>query len=414
VKAQSKKQFNEAESPELDQPSSSLSALSFQLKIGYDGKRATNNLTGLGNYSRSLIEHLAVQFPANEYLVYTPKKRVYIRNLPVFEKTNVHVILPKEGKSKLFWRSFGIKDQLKKDKIDLFHGLSHEIPFGIQQTRIKSIVTIHDLIFLRWPQYYKFIDRSIYKLKSKYACKHADRIIAISERTKQDIVELYGTDPAKIDVIYQSCDDSFKSEVPSAEKNVVREKYQLPEKYLLNVGTIEARKNLLQLIKALPQIDSSYPLVVVGKATKYFDIVNKEIEKLGLQHRVIFLKNLPYDSLPAIYQMATAFILPSFYEGFGIPIIEALYGKVPVIAAKGSCLEEAGGPDSLYFSPHQVNELAETINLVLSDIKLRELMKMKGFEYVQKFNNTLVNEQLMNCYLKTLAQRTHHEYTSQK
>jgi len=371
------------------------------MKIGYDGKRAANNLTGLGNYSRSLIEQLANQFPVHQYFIYTPKVKEKILELPLFAKKNIKVVLPQKGSSRLLWRSFGIKKQLLNDEIDIFHGLSHEIPFGIQHTKIKSIVTMHDLIFLRKPQYYQFIDRTIYRLKSEYSCKHADRIIAISEQTKKDIIDLYHTNPEKIDVIYQSCDDSFKTILPKEVKEKIREKYQLPTKYLLYVGTIEARKNLLVLIKALPKINNDIKLVVIGKATDYTKLVKKEIEKLSLQDRVICLTGLPFADLPSIYQMASIFILPSYYEGFGIPIIEALYGNVPVIAAKGSCLEEAGGPDSLYFSPDDHHELTTKINTVLADEQLQETMKRKGLIYVQRFNSEIVNQQLMDCYLKT-------------
>jgi glycosyltransferase involved in cell wall biosynthesis len=360
------------------------------MRIGYDGKRAANNLTGLGNYSRSLIAQLAQQFPKNEYFVYTPKKRVDIHNLPLFKKENIHVRLPDPKQAKVL-----------NDKIDIFHGLSHEIPVGLKKNGIKSIVTIHDLIFLRKPQYYKLIDRIIYRLKSKYACKHADKIIAISEKTKQDIITFYKTDPAKIEVVYQSCDDSFKTLVTTAEKEKIRGKYKLPSKYLLNVGTIEARKNLLLIIKALPKIDSTYPLVVIGKETSYATLVKKEIEKLGLQDRVIFLQDLPFSDLPSIYQMANIFILPSFYEGFGIPIIEALYGNIPVIAATGSCLEEAGGPSSCYISPNDVQALATTANKIIANETLQALMKQEGLKYVQRFNNDIVSKQLMDCYVSS-------------
>jgi glycosyltransferase involved in cell wall biosynthesis len=375
------------------------------MNIGFDGKRAANNLTGLGNYSRSLIEHLATQFPENQYFVYTPKIKAVIEKLPLFtKKTNVHLALPTEGKSKLFWRSFGIKNQLKKDKIDLFHGLSHEIPLGIKQTGIKSLVTIHDLIFLRKPQYYKLVDRLIYKFKSKYACENADKIIAISEKTKQDITEFYKINPSKIEVIYQSCDDSFKTLSSAAEKEKISRKYNLPTKFILNVGSIEARKNLLLVIKALPKIDENIHLVVIGKETAYTKLVKQEIEKLGLQNRVTFLKNIPFGDLPLIYQLATIFVYPSFYEGFGIPIIEALYSHTPVIAATGSCLEEAGGPNSIYVSPNDDHQLANAINTVLADKELQNEMKHKGLDYVQKFNNDNVNQQLLNCYLKTLKE----------
>ena len=393
-----------AESLERPEGNFGFSAFSVPLRIGYDGKRAANNITGLGNYSRSLIGHLATRFPKNLYFIYTPKVKEAILKLSLFAKENIILRQADTGKLKLFWRSLGIKKQLVKDRIDLFHGLSHEIPFGIKETGIKSIVTIHDLIFLRKPQYYKLIDKLIYKLKSKYACKKADRIIAISEQTKNDIIAFYKTDSAKIDVIYQSCDDSFKTLLSSTEKEKIRLKYQLPDKYLLNVGTIETRKNLLHLIKALPKVNLNYPLVVIGRETKYILLVKKEIAKLGLQEKVLFLKNVPFSDLPAIYQLAKIFILPSFYEGFGIPIIEALYGNVPVIAATGSCLEEAGGPNSIYVSPDNVDDLADAINLVLDDEKLRQNMKEKGMAYVQKFNSEVVNQQLIACYLKTLAQ----------
>ncbi|MDQ7948440.1 MAG: glycosyltransferase family 1 protein [Pedobacter sp.] len=403
MNAEFEKTSNKKESPELDQ-GFGLSALGAPIRIGYDGKRAANNLTGLGNYSRSLIAHLAAQFPVNQYLVYTPKIKEKIRNFPLFSTKNIQLKLRDKGAGKLLWRSLGIKKQILQDKIDLFHGLSHEIPFGIDQIGIKSIVTMHDLIFLRMPQYYKLIDRIIYKFKSKYACRHADRIIAISERTKQDIVEIYGTDPFKIEVVYQSCDDRFKTLKSDSEKLSIKEKYQLPDCYLLYVGTIEARKNLVALINALPKVGDAIPLVVIGRSTNYRKEVEKAILRNGLEKRVIFMDSVPFYDLPEIYQLASCFILPSYYEGFGIPIIEALYSGIPVIAATGSCLEEAGGPHSLYVPPDDVEALAKAIMLVLTDEQVALNMRKQGLSYVQRFNNELVNAQLMEVYLKTLAQ----------
>ena len=402
MKAESPKQFSEAESSKLDQSSFGLSALNLKLKIGYDGKRAANNLTGLGNYSRSLIEALAKEFTQNQYFIYTEKIKAAVQELSIFSLQNIFLKFPSKEFSKILWRSFGIKTQLLKDKIDLFHGLSHEIPFGLRNTNIKTIVTIHDLIFLRKPNYYKLIDRIIYKSKSKYACNHADRIIAISEKTKEDIVEFYGIAPEKIDVIYQSCDDSFKKLLSAEEKNRVRIKYQLPDNYILNVGTIEERKNLLLIIKALPNIDAAFKLVVVGKETNYIKLIKNEIVNLNLQNRVTFLKHIPFNDLPAIYQNASLFVYPSFYEGFGIPIIEALYGGVPVVAATGSCLEEAGGKDSIYINPNDSQALAKAANLVLKSEDLQLEMKQKGLKYVEQFNSNLVSKQIMACYLKTL------------
>jgi len=400
VKADSKIKNQKAESTELDQSSFGLSALSFKFKIGFDGKRAANNLTGLGNYSRSLIEQLARQFPENKYFVYSPKVKSSKQIDTFFEQENIQLKLP--SKSNFLWRSFNILKDLKHDGIQLFHGLSHEIPFSIQKTEIKSIVTIHDLIFLRFPKYYKFIDRKLYKWKSQSACKYADKIIAISEKTKADIVEFYEINPEKIEVIYQTCDDSFKTFLDQSVLDKIRLNYKLPEKYILNVGTIEERKNLKLIVQALKTVNEDYKLVVIGKQTPYFKSVEEEIEKLGLKNRILFLKNIPFADLPGIYQLATVFVYPSFYEGFGIPIIEALSSGIPTIAATGSCLEEAGGPTSIYISPVDSPSLSSAINQVLESPALQAEMKRKGLEFVQKFDSPVVTKQLMDCYINIL------------
>ncbi|WP_316822372.1 glycosyltransferase family 1 protein [Pedobacter gandavensis] len=371
------------------------------MKIGFDGKRAANNLTGLGNYSRSLIEYLAEFFPQNQYFVYTPKVKEHAQIFRFLKLKGIKIELP--DRPGWLWRTLGIKKQLLKDQIDLFHGLSHEIPMGIQHSGIPSVVTIHDLIFLRFPKYYGRIDRFIYELKFRYACKHADKIVAISECTKRDLIHFFKTDPDKIEVVYQSCDDSFKSTTDQKKRESVRAKHHLPEKFILNVGTIETRKNLMMLIRALPEIDQEYQLVVVGKKTAYTKLVNKEIDLLGLRSRVKFLQNVPFDDLPSIYQMASAFVYPSLYEGFGIPIIEALYSGIPVIAATGSCLEEAGGENSLYVSPFDHKTLAISINKVLSNPGLATKMKAKGLEYVKKFDTRGLTEEMIKIYTQVLS-----------
>jgi glycosyltransferase involved in cell wall biosynthesis len=368
------------------------------MKIGFDGKRAANNLTGLGNYSRSLILQLSEFFHQHQYYVYSPKVKQAEQIRSFFEKDNIHLKLPQGNQPAFWWRSAGISKELKTDHIDIFHGLSNEIPFGLHNGNPRTIVTIHDLIFLRLPQHYRYIDRKIYNFKSKYACRFADRIIAISEQTKKDIIEFYQTDPAKIKVIYQSCDDSFKELLPDTFKGTIRQKYQLPEKYILNVGTIEARKNLMLIVEALTDLPEEYKLVVVGKQQTYAKQVHAAIKRLNLSDRVIFLKDIPFSDLPAIYQLASVFVYPSFYEGFGIPIIEALYGGVPVIAATGSCLEEAGGPDSIYVDPQNTVALAAALNSVVSNPQLALKMKEKGLAYVKKFDTRNLATQLMKCY----------------
>lgn len=371
------------------------------MKIGFDGKRAANNLTGLGNYSRSLILQLANYFPENEYLVYTAKVKDHPQLTGFFKASRIKLKL---AWSSFLWRSFGILKQLKSDNIYLYHGLSQELPFGIASSGIKSVVTIHDLIYIRFPQYFSFIDRQIYRFKGQYACKHADGVIAISERTRQDLIEVFKVRAEKIKVIYQSCDDSFKQRLEETRLAEIKLRYTLPERFILNVGTIEDRKNQLLLVRAMPFLPKDCKLILIGKQQPYAKQLHAEIARLGLQDRVMFLKDVSFLDLPGIYQQAKVFAYPSLYEGFGIPIIEALNSGIPVIAATGSCLEEAGGPDSIYVNPQDVDGLAECLNKLLNDPESCRKMVKQGLKYVQQFDNEVIAAALMTYY-NTIASK---------
>ena len=372
------------------------------MKIGYDAKRAFLNSTGLGNYSRWLIGEMAKHYPENEYFLYTPKTSSRIRLNLSEQHQYIHTITPKIKLFSSWWRTKGIVKNLKRDGVELYHGLSHELPVGIKTSGIKSVVTVHDLIFMRFPQYFGKINCAIYKAKLQNACENADRIIAISKRTKQDLVELLKIKPDRIEVIYQNCATAFSFAQHAEIKQAVQQKYKLPKRFLLNVGTIEPRKNLMLLVKAMVHLNYKIPLVVVGKPTKYLDEVKKFIAANNLTERVIFLHDVTFAELPAIYQLAELFIYPSRYEGFGIPIVEALRSGVAVIGAKGSCLEEAGGHESLYTDPNDEEDLARLINRVLRNKQLKQKMILKGYEYVHKFDDEKLSGQLYNLYQKVI------------
>lgn len=373
------------------------------LRIGFDAKRAFLNHTGLGNYSRSVITSLASGFPEHQYFLYTTKAVHNARTSAITQHENITIRTPRFPLFKSLWRSRFIVNTLLEDKIELYHGLSHEIPVGIQHTKIKTVVTIHDLIFLRYPQYYKAADRKIYEMKFRNACKHADRIIAISEQTKRDIIYYFGTDADKIDVVYQSCDAAFASPISGEQLQAVKLRYALPDHFLLNVGTIEDRKNLMLIVKALTDIPAGHKLVVIGKETAYAAQVHKYIREHHLEDRVIFLQDIPFKDLPAIYRLADVFVYPSEFEGFGIPILEALHSGVPVVAATGSCLEEAGGPNSLYIAPDAPKALAQAVNNILSNPAMKAEMITLGKQYASRFTENAHAENLMRIYKKVLA-----------
>ena len=301
-----------------------------------------------------------------------------------------------------YWHSFYLSKELMRDRIQIFHGLSHEIPFNFPKKQVKSIVTIHDLIFLRLPHMYRLIDRTIYETKFRYSCKASDRIIAVSRQTADDIREFFHIPNEKIDVVYQGCNPVFNAEVPLIEKEILRMKYLLPKSFLLYVGTIEERKNLLTLIKALHFSKIDIPLVVIGKPTPYLNKVIEFIERHSLVN-IIFCDMVQDQDLPGLYQLADLFVYPSFFEGFGIPILEALYSRVPVITSRSSSMTEAGGEHTLYVDPNNVEEMSAAIKKVLFDRELQEKMIAEGYRHARKFDADKVAANIMKVYNKVLG-----------
>lgn len=370
------------------------------MRLGFDAKRAFSNETGLGNYSRDTIQILSSFFSKNKYFLYTPKKIKSQRTAFFEEKENIFICTPYSLINKTlksYWRSFSIVKDLFTNSIDIFHGLSNELPIGIEKTSIKSIVTIHDLIFIRYPSLFKSIDRRIYYKKSKSACLRANKIIAVSEQTKKDIIDYFNISEKKIVVVYQGCNTIFQKQLPLESKNYVIKKYFLPESYLLYVGTIEERKNLLTLLKALKRI-SDKKLVVIGNGKEYMIKCKKYILENNLENRVIFLSNLLLEEMAAIYQSAEIMIYPSLFEGFGIPILEALFSKTPVITSKGGCFSEAGGPHSMYVNPLNEKEIENAIIKISKSQLIKEKMINEGFSYAQNFTNKNIATNLFKVY----------------
>lgn len=386
------------------------------MRIGFDAKRAYHNQTGLGHYSRTLIRSLATNYPAHSYWLMNPRpsKQFHFQDL-----SNVTEVLPQDWLSKGFpslWRSSWMNKDLQRLELDLYHGLSHELPAGIAKTGIPSVVTMHDLIFERYPDQYKRADRMIYRYKFQQACKQADRIIAISRQTKVDLVELYGVPESKIDVCYQSCNPAFAQPVSEQEKLRVRNLYQLPEQFFLYVGSIIERKNLLNICKAMTVLSNEvpFPLVIIGGGGAYKQQVQEFILQHQLDDRCIFLSDhtaarnssgfQTAADFPAIYQQALAMIYPSFYEGFGIPVLEGLWSGIPVITSNSSCLPEAGGAGAFYVNPGSPEEIAQQMKSVVTDPLLVQSHFEKTKQHLVQFTNQATTARVMDVY-RNLLQR---------
>ncbi len=370
--------------------------------IGFDGKRAVMNYTGIGNYSRLALESMLPLLPDVTLRLYTPKLHKNPRLEQILASQRVELRTPDTFIGKLMphvWRSRGLTEQLKREKPALYHGVSNELPAGIKETNIPSVVTIHDLIFLRHPEFYHHTDVEICNRKFRYAARTADRIIAISQRTANDIMELYNIPEEKIRIVYQGCSPLFSQHV-APEK--IAELKQLYGNYIIGVGTIEQRKNQLITLRSLYALPKEINLVLVGRQTAYAKEILNEARRLGLTDRIFMLKDVSMTDIHALYAAAIFAAYPSYYEGFGIPMLEALAAGVPVIAATGSCLEEAGGPGAIYVNPDNVDEFTDAATQLINNTMLREEMVARGRQYIQRFAPENFGQGLVNVYNELL------------
>lgn len=380
------------------------------MKIGFDAKRAMVNFTGLGNYSRLVIDTLARELPGDKLVLYAPRADVPPVMEPVLARGNVELRTP-EGRlwqrlSGLWRVRGGITAAIKADGLDLYHGLSNELPLDIGKAGCASVVTIHDLIFRHHPRGYKAVDRAIYDYKFRHAARVATRVIAISEATRRDLIASYDIDPEKIDVVYQGCDEQFREPVSDESIAAVRVRYGLPERYIVAVGSVEPRKNQRLLIESLRGLPGDVKAVIVGRRHRdYGRELDALIAKHGLRERVVFIEGAPFSDLPALYAGATVASYTSRIEGFGIPVIEAINCGTPVVSCTGTCLEEAGGPGGLYVHPDNVDEAIHAFSRLLDDKLLRADMTLAGQRYVARFAPERFTADLLATYARAITDK---------
>ncbi len=369
------------------------------MHIGFDAKRFFHNATGLGNYARNTVRGLAETFPGHRYVLYTPRVGARFRTSVTYPAITVQEACPVGRALPALWRSLGIPRAAGKDGLDIYHGLSHELPLTRFAPRTRTVVSMHDLLFLTHPRLYPWLDRQLYALKYRISCQRADLVLAISQKTAEDVREFFGISPERIRVVHQSCDPAFYAPRDNAEHARLRAAHDLPERYILFVGSLIARKGcrtLVSALAALPPADRP-ALALVGTGPEEKNI-RDHARALGLERQVRFLGHVPGTDLPGLYQAATAFVYPFVGEGFGIPILEALFSQVPVITSTGSCFAEPGGDAALYTTPGDIEELAHALGRVLNDAELRAAMVARGLRHAEHFHITRTSERLMGVY----------------
>ena len=371
--------------------------------IGFDAKRAFLNFSGLGNYSRAFINSMSSYYPENMYSLFTPEYDKKNKMFDFVKRDNIEVIMPRGVDCILphsLWRSFGITKDIAKNEIEIFHGLSGELPSS--NFSAKKVVTMHDAIFMRYPQLYKSIDTKIYEKKFANACKDSDKIIAISKQTADDIMSFFGAKAEKIEIIYQSCDKIFYNSPSLEQRSQIKQKYSLPEKFILSVGTMEERKNLETIVKALPEIPQEISLVAIGRATPYLQKVIATAKELGVSDRIKYIHNASFGDFPAIYKQAVALIYVSIFEGFGLPVLEGITAGVPVITSNISSMPEAGGDGAILVDPHNAKEIAGNIRELYNSSSLTNDLIKRGYLYARNFRDSEMSKHVNDLYSNLL------------
>jgi glycosyltransferase involved in cell wall biosynthesis len=367
------------------------------LRIGFDAKRAFFNQTGLGNYSRDLLRHLHQAQPDWSLHLFSP--RVPAQTDAFLPPEAYHLHLPPTGRS-LLWRQVGIVRDLRNLQLDIFHGLSHELPQGIARCGAVPVVTMHDVIFRHYPGHYPLFDRLMYERKWQHAAREAAVVVAISQATAQDLQRFYQVPEHKLRIIYQQVAARYWQPA-EGDPEQLRARYQLPqEPFFLFVGSLTVRKNLLGLLKAMSCLRPSerLPLVVVGQGDNHRRQLTAFIHRQGLDDQVLFRPEVSPQDLPLLYRIALALVYPSLYEGFGLPLVEALTQGTPVITSNRSAMPEAAGPGGLLIEPEQPDDLAQAMRQLSGDTQLQQRLAQAGEAYIQRFRPEATTQRWVALY----------------
>ena len=347
------------------------------MKIAYDAKRYYHNRTGLGNYSRTLVSGMTSRHEDIEAVLYD---------------------------SRAMERTFRLGRKAAKEGCELFHGLSNELPRDITEAGIPSIVTMHDVAWRTFPDMYKPWDRLIYDWKYGWSAKHATHVVCISESTKRDVMRYYDVPEERISVIYQPVQEMFykaplSPPIGGESSSLLKE---LERGYILTVGSINSRKNLLGMVKALEMLseDERPLLMVVGNGREYRKLVEQYISEHHLGEWVRIESNIhDAETLQTLYANARCMLYPSFYEGFGLPVVEASLQRCPVITSNVSSLPEAAGPDSIQVNPGSPEEIAEALHRLMNDEAERRQRGEAGYKYcMERFHPDVLTEQMYELY----------------
>jgi glycosyltransferase involved in cell wall biosynthesis len=359
--------------------------------IGIDASRAAvRERTGTENYSFHLIGHLLVLESGHYY-------RLYFNRAPRVELGGATAqLFPMMANLELrvmpfprLWTHLRLSWEMTCQPPDVLFVPAHVLPLVHPRS---SVVTVHDLGYLYYPKAHHFLDRLYLDLSTRYSARVASRVIAVSKATKDDLVRRYGIEPGKITVVYSGCDEAMRPVEDEATIEKAKARYSVQGDYVLSVGTLQPRKNLRRLLEAYAMVRKQAEkgetpcLVIAGKKGWLYNQVFQHVVRLGLESEVIFPGYVPQGDLPALLSGARLFVFPSLYEGFGLPVLEAMACGTPVLCSNVSSLPEVAGNAAFLVDPLDVESMAEAMNRLLQDEGLRAQLVKWGFQRVRRFS----------------------------
>jgi len=374
------------------------------MKIGIDASiLARNKMTGINRYLQNLLKYIPEIDKKNEYYLFSfgeselSEYTIKGFNVIYVGKNN---IIPSKYYFPI-WLNFALPIALKKYKIDLFFQPNHFLPYLFNDKKIKNIITIHDLIPKINPKYRDFFYTNYLNIFLPSSIKKSQAIIADSKNSKRDIIKFYNVPAENVYIIYAAADDKFKQRILSAEqKKKLISRYNLPKNFILHVGAIENRKNILGVLKIgdlIKNIDKNIKIVLVGKPGYGASEIFKEIKE---RKNIYYMGHIDDEDLPYIYNLAKLFLFPSFYEGFGLPPLEAMSSGLPTLTSNTSSISEVVGQGGLIHDPRDYESFTMDIKRLLEDDEFYQEMKGRALKQAEKFNWEISARKLVNIFNK--------------
>ena len=353
------------------------------MRIGIDATALPPRLVGAGNYIVNLIRALLQLDAKNEYVVFVkPEQRFLFEPREHLELVNAALSSPLV---RVAWEQTALPLLARQYRLDLLHSPHYTVPLLV---RSKTVATFHDMTFFLYPELHEAYKRLYFKPIIRLSARRANAIIADSESTRQDILKILRVNPQQIVAVPLGVSDHPRMDNP-LEIARVRRQYNLPEKFILNVGVLEPRKNVTTLVRAFKSlIEQGIPhsLAIVGKRGWHYEQIFQTVKDLGIEDRVIFTDYIPENDLRCLYRASDLFVYPSFYEGFGLPVLEAMAQGVPVVTSNLSSMPEIAGDTALRVNPHDEPALASAMQRVLTDRGLHDKLAQDGYARSKLFS----------------------------